>query len=1264
MGVRQGVSVRFMSSVTVMRAVVLGAAFVLPACAQIVVPDEIDTGPVTDDNKPPVFQDVAPQTAIEGVAFALELSAEDPEGGDVSIAATDPPEGMTVTSQGTVQWTPGPQTVAEGDEQTIVLAFEATDDADPPATGTIEVIVKVLNNSDDDDTPDVDDDDDDNDGWTDAEEAEQGTSPVLADTDGDDTPDPEDICPATPNEDQLDTDGDGDGDACDNDDDDDGEADATDTCPLVADPEQLDTDGDGDGDACDEDDDDDDVPDTQDNCPLKPNTNQENLDQDPLGDACDDDIDGDDDLNEDDNCPTVKNPDQTDTDGDGDGDLCDDDDDNDEVPDVDDNCPKVNDPLLGQLDSDNDSIGDACDPCPTDKLNTDSDGDKVCDETDNCLDDVNPEQEDTDDDGEGDACDLDDDGDGFVDTGDVCPLVPDPDQIDTDGDGDGDECDEDDDDDEVLDTSDNCPLVENKDQDDADGDGPGDACDPDDDNDEVLDEVDVCQFVADPDQLNHDDDEFGDECDDDDDNDLVLDPDDNCPLVANPDQLNCDDQGPGDACTDDDDSDSVVDSDDNCPCQPNPGQENFDLDAEGDVCDPDDDNDGVSDVEDNCPLVPNPGQTDVDEDGLGVACDDLITVADDLTAGGADVNVDGDARGGTIALQFRNAAICQDFSPQTCANPGRLFVHRGAEYVQPAYVNIKPEGELREPVVLGTAEGPGRAWYQGVQGDGTTGFLETVGGTGAAVTLPNQALAGPPHLIRASPDTILATVMTEGGAKQYTLTTAGGPALQQNADFFGDSFGQGTEVGPDGAIYAPFTTTLGKVGLSTWSPDSGYVTVLSPLAELGKLAWDTQTGGAWYCSKKVANFSPEIQRLVNGTVTDVFVLQNGPSCAEVQMAQGPTGVVWFWWIDGPDTVAQRWVPQTGATQTHEFDGSPFAVHFTGDAEYLQYACDGDCEAFTVYDPSDPLPNFYLATGYGHVVTTNDGRMGVVYREDKTGNSDVLGLVLDGPTVHSGDIAFSQTKPTIQAVWLTPENVLWTQLLGSFAEGQVVVYSAAAISGGFATLEAEPQFAINGQANLTTTAGITLLSVDGLEKGIYQVSGTTTIKVADAIGKHQVIGASDGTPFVTWPVGGGSWNLGAYATAPAPTLDVLVDGLEGPPLFTQVEGPRTWVQWDALSGTSSVGWLQNGELTTWLSSSDETLVVFDAPPPGQPPTVYGARSKESDGWSWCREATGQCWKMPTSAVLAWSMVDPQGVIHAVYFEGGEAQLWRNIGQPTP
>ncbi|MEQ2354474.1 thrombospondin type 3 repeat-containing protein [Pseudoalteromonas piscicida] len=247
--------------------------------------------------------------------------------------------------------------------------------ADNSQSGRLQILASIISVNDNKDTdgdgiPDwyekvnglninVDDslDDLDNDGLSNIEEFQLGTSSSVGDTDGDGISDYQEVkvtgTSATNSDsdndglsdyqeltvyktDALATDTDGDG-FSDSDEikggfdpkddkvhppyadaDKDGIADKDDNCPALPNPSQINTDDDEQGDACDDDDDNDGIKDYNDNAPLVPNSGQEDSDGDSVGDVID-------------NCPLVSNEDQKDNDTDGLGDLCDDDDDNDTV---------------------------------------------------------------------------------------------------------------------------------------------------------------------------------------------------------------------------------------------------------------------------------------------------------------------------------------------------------------------------------------------------------------------------------------------------------------------------------------------------------------------------------------------------------------------------------------------------------------------------------------------------------------------------------------------------------------------------------------------------------------------------------------------------------------------------------------------------------------------------------------------------------------------------------------------------------------------
>lgn len=232
------------------------------------------------------------RTLLVGVrtSFQMVLRA-DPAHGPVQINATGVPAGATFSSTfgdpavGAFNWTP-----ANNQRGTHHVLFTTA----PGTPATCAVALEVVRCT--------------------------SVPAACVDADGDSHNDANDVCPATRDFNQADSDGDGVGDACD-DSDGDGVLDGADNCRDAPNPGQADADGDGKGDACD-DSDFDGVLDASDNCRTAYNPNQADWDQDGRGDACDD-SDGDGRIDAFDNCPAHSNPNQYDFDGDGVGDACD-----------------------------------------------------------------------------------------------------------------------------------------------------------------------------------------------------------------------------------------------------------------------------------------------------------------------------------------------------------------------------------------------------------------------------------------------------------------------------------------------------------------------------------------------------------------------------------------------------------------------------------------------------------------------------------------------------------------------------------------------------------------------------------------------------------------------------------------------------------------------------------------------------------------------------------------------------------------------------
>jgi len=410
--------------------------------------------------------------------------------------------------------------------------------------------------------------DDDNDGWSDVDEADCGTSPL----DGNDVPadsDANGICDALEGDD---FDGDGIPNDSDSDDDNDGVDDVDDAFPLDS-SESADADGDGVGDNADSDDDNDGYSDTTEaDCGSDPNdagSTPVDSDGDDLCDDLDPDDDGDGIDDGDDEFPD-DGTESVDSDGDGIGDNADTDDDNDGFSDseeldcatdpVDEDSYPMDSDGDGlcdylDLDGDNDGVNDADDYFPDDPCAfTDTDGDGMPNKIEEDCQTTLVEDDDDDDDGWTDAieltcgsdhmdfqsipadldgdgiCDVsdhDDDGDGTADEEDDFPN-DEKEWLDSDGDGQGDNADTDDDGDgwpdQIETACESEPLDSVSVPRDRDGDGMCDVQDPDDDGDGIADEQDA--FPNDETEWgDYDNDGVGDNTDNDDDGDGFLDSD-------------------------------------------------------------------------------------------------------------------------------------------------------------------------------------------------------------------------------------------------------------------------------------------------------------------------------------------------------------------------------------------------------------------------------------------------------------------------------------------------------------------------------------------------------------------------------------------------------------------------------------------------------------------------------------------------------------------------------------------------------------------
>jgi len=407
------------------------------------------------------------------------------------------------------------------------------------------------------------DTDDDNDGFTDTEEVQCGSDPLISF----DIP--------------SDFDSDGICDLQDSDDDNDGYDDEIDAFPMD-DSEWADTDNNGIGDNSDTDDDGDGYSDnielSCDSDPLNSFDVPSDIDMDGTCDLMDNDIDGDNYPNEIDAFPT-NSQEWFDTDNDGFGNNAD-------------------------IDDDGDSVSDNYDAFPLDS----------------------DEWADNDNDGLGDNGDLDDDNDGWPDSDEYScstnPMSPQSIPGDFDGDMICDIMDSDDDGDGVPDENDAFPM-DNAEWDDTDSDGIGNNFDDDDDGDGWFDiyepncGTDPLDGTSIP--LDFDEDWTCDLVDDDDDNDGVKDVDD--PFPKNPDEsIDTDSDGIGNNADNDDDGDGWNDNSEllcfTSPTSSNSIPDDLDGDKTCDQNDADIDGDGIGNAQDAFPMDSTEWE-DLNGDGKG-----------------------------------------------------------------------------------------------------------------------------------------------------------------------------------------------------------------------------------------------------------------------------------------------------------------------------------------------------------------------------------------------------------------------------------------------------------------------------------------------------------------------------------------------------------------------------------------------------------------------------------------------------------------------
>ena len=95
-------------------------------------------------NAPPVFQTIGSQAVEEGSTLEFYVSADDPNGDNVTLTYTDLPEGAFFDEiTGLFSWTPN--YIQEG---TYVVTFTATDDGIPSESAEMGVVITVGNVSD------------------------------------------------------------------------------------------------------------------------------------------------------------------------------------------------------------------------------------------------------------------------------------------------------------------------------------------------------------------------------------------------------------------------------------------------------------------------------------------------------------------------------------------------------------------------------------------------------------------------------------------------------------------------------------------------------------------------------------------------------------------------------------------------------------------------------------------------------------------------------------------------------------------------------------------------------------------------------------------------------------------------------------------------------------------------------------------------------------------------------------------------------------
>ncbi len=110
------------------------------------VPMELDVELITitigNVNRAPILSNPGPQTVIETENISFTIFATDPDGGTITLSASNTPAGASFNSAtGEFSWTP---TLSQ--EGVYTVTFVATDDGEPVESGFIDVVITVGDN--------------------------------------------------------------------------------------------------------------------------------------------------------------------------------------------------------------------------------------------------------------------------------------------------------------------------------------------------------------------------------------------------------------------------------------------------------------------------------------------------------------------------------------------------------------------------------------------------------------------------------------------------------------------------------------------------------------------------------------------------------------------------------------------------------------------------------------------------------------------------------------------------------------------------------------------------------------------------------------------------------------------------------------------------------------------------------------------------------------------------------------------------------------